>query len=91
MKVNILVIEQCCCDGVFAFYSHTFQSNLKPACVCIAKINIFKITYVLKSGLVFFFRGTIPASENNGLLKSLNKMYQKNVLSFSRIKRQLGQ
>lgn len=89
MKVNTLVIEQCC-DGVFTFYSHTFQSNLKPACVYIAKINIFKITYVLKGRLVFFFQGTVLASENNELLKSLNKMCQKNVPCFSSIKRQLG-
>lgn len=33
MKVNISVIEQYCCNRVFALYSATFQRNLKPACV----------------------------------------------------------
>lgn len=83
MKINILVIEQCFCDGVSTFYSRTFPSNFKPACVCIAKMNIFKITYVLKGCLVFFFQGRIPASENNGLLKSLNKMCLKYLTIYS--------
>lgn len=92
MKVSISVIEQYCCNRVFALYSPTFQSNLKPAHVCITKISIFKTAYSLKGCLVFFFQGAIPASENNGLLKSLNelnKLCLKNVLCFSSIKRQL--
>lgn len=91
MKINILVIEQCFCDRIFTFYGHTFQSNLKPSCGCIAKINIFKITYVLKGCLVLFFQGRIPVSENNGLLKVLNKTCLKNVTCLSNIKKQLGQ
>lgn len=53
--------------------------------MCIAKVNIFKIIYILKGYLVVFFKGRIPASENIGLLNSLNKICLKNVPYFSSI------